>query len=493
MSYIGLDVGTSGCKAAILTREGKITHSASEEYAFCSPRPGYVELDPAVVWAAVKKVLKEIAPHTEDVRNIAVSSIGEAMVMLDEEDHILCNGITYLDQRCKDTLPEISRKISAYELHKITGVSVNQMFTLNKFIWFRKHMPGLVERTDKFFLFGDYITYQLSGARTIDPSSASRTMFFDANTRQWSQKTAKLFDIPIDRFSRITPSGAVVGTLRKELAEELGLSPSIEVVMGIHDQCAATLGSGSLLPGEVMLGQGSTESINCVVHKSHLNDLIIENQLCFEPYIDDDHFIIITGNLTHGTSISWFVNNFCREQNQEHFDYAKLYQSCPDSAGDVFFLPYLSKVSLMDPNNHALGGFLGIDVTVTKPQMFRALLEGLSCETRVSMEIFAHIGVETKKITASGGVSNAELYMQMKSDIIRQPIHILSNSQAGIMGLGIICAVSAGDYPSYEEAASSFVSTRKTYLPRTDYEKTYRKYQLISTQIKELYDKLDTL
>lgn len=493
MAYIGLDVGTSGCKAAILTGEGQIIHSASEEYSFCSPRPGYVELDPELVWTAVKKVLKKISPWAGDVKNIAVSSIGESMVMLDKDDHILYNGITYLDQRCVDTLPEINRKISARELHKITGVSVNQMFTLNKFLWFRKHMPGLIEKTEKFFLFGDYITYCLSGARAIDPSSASRTMFFDANTRQWSGKVADLFDIPIEKFSTVTPSGTIAGTLRPGLAEELGLSASIQVVMGIHDQCAATLGSGSLFPGEVMLGQGSTESINCVVHKSHLNDLIIEHQLCFEPYIDSDHFIIITGNLTHGTSISWFVNNFCRDSAGETFDYADLYRTCPDSAGDVFFLPYLSRVNLMDPNNHALGGFLGIDVTVTKPQMFRALLEGLSFETRVSMEIFQNIGVETKKITASGGVSNAELYMQMKSDIIRQPIHILSNSQAGIMGLGIICAVSAGDYSSCREAADAFVSVKKTYQPRADYENSYRKYQLISARIKALYDTLAEL
>ncbi len=488
MSYIGLDVGTSGCKAAVISPEGKILFSAGEEYAFVSPNPGWVELDPAQVWKSVLNVLREIAPHAGDARTIAVSSIGESMVMLDKDENILYNGIVYLDQRCKDTLPEIEAKISPYELHQITGVSVNQMFTLNKFLWFRKHMPGLLEKAEKFFLFGDYITYMLSGVRAIDPGSASRTMFFDARTLEWSEKIGKLFDVPIERFSKITTPGTALGPLRAELSRKLGLPDSLSVIMGIHDQCAATLGSGSLLPGEVMLGQGSTESINCVVHKSHLNDLIIENQLCFEPYVDKDHYIIITGNLTHGSSINWFIRNFYENEN---FSYDELYRNCPENAGDVFFLPYLSKVNLMDPKNHALGGFVGIDVTVTRPQMFRALLEGLCYEAKVSMEIFNKIGVEIKKLTASGGVSKASLYMQMKSDVIGFPIHILANPQAGIMGLAVISAVSCGDYDSYTEAIRAFTETAHTYSPGRSYIEQYHKYQIISQSIKTLYDKLE--
>lgn len=491
MSYIGLDVGTSGCKAALISVKGEILFSASREYPFVSPRSGWVELDPAEVWHAVTEVLREIAPYAQDARTIAVSSIGESMIMLDDKDQILYNGIVYLDRRCKDTLAEIETKVPPRRLHEITGVSVNQMFTLNKFIWFRRHMPGLLKKACKYFLFGDYITYMLSGVRAIDPGSASRTMFFDAHTLEWSKEISELFDIPIDHFSKITAPGTVLGSIKADLARQLGLPDTISVIMGIHDQCAATLGSGSLSPGEVMLGQGSTESINCVIHKKHLNDLIIENQLCFEPYLDDEHYIIITGNLTHGSSINWFVRNFYEDSESSSFSYEELYKNCPDSAGDVFFLPYLSKVNLMDPRNHALGGFLGVDVTVTKQQMFRALLQGLCYEARTSIEIFKKTGVNIKKLTASGGVSKSALYMQMKADVTGCPIHILENPQAGIMGLAIISAVSCGDYSTLADAVKAFTGTARTYTPETDYEKQYRKYQLISQSVKALYDRLD--
>jgi len=487
MSYIGLDVGTSGCKAAVITSDGEISYSAAKEYPFISPRAGYVELDPAVVWKAVKTVLKQIAPHAQNAGVIAVSSIGEAMVILDKSENILYNGITYLDQRCQDTLSEIEKKISPHELHKITGVSTNQMFTLNKFIWFQRHMPDILLKADKYFLFGDYITYMLSGIRAIDPGSASRTMFFDAGNCEWSQKIADMFDIPIERFSKITAPGTHLAAIKEQLVFELGLPDSLTVIMGTHDQCAATLGSGSLMPGQVMLGQGSTESINCVIHKEQLNDLLIDRQLCFEPYVTDDSYIIITGNLTHGSSITWFTKTFYGDKTEETLDYSSLYQNCPDNAGDVFFLPHLSRVNLMDAQNQALGGFLGVDVTVTRSQMFRALLEGLCCESRTSMDIFDEIGVNINKITASGGASSSAYYMQMKADVLKRPIHILENPQAGIMGLGIISAVAAGDFASLGEAIYHFIKCRKSYTPQRCYDEQYQTYSFINKTIKQMY------
>ena len=492
MSYIGLDVGTSGCKAAVISTDGVLKYSADAQYAFSSPQPGYVELDPQIVWTSVINVLKEISPFAADANTIAVSSIGESMVILDKEDRILYNGIVYLDQRCTDTLALIESQISPQELHHITGVSANQMFTLNKFLWFRKHAPEVLEKADKFFLFGDYITYMLCGARAIDPGSASRTMFFDARSLRWSQTIGNLFELPLDKFSDITAPGTKLGPLRTSLAEELRLPKSLTVITGIHDQCAATLGSGSLSPGELMMGQGSTESINCVIHKDQISESLVDHQICFEPYVDADHYIIITGNLTHGSSINWFTRSFYTPGAQEPLDYTALYDSLPQSSGTIFFLPYLSKVNLMDAKNLALGGFLGIDVTATRPQMFRALLEGLCYETRVSLDIFKSVDVDIKRITASGGVSKSSVYMQMKSDIINFPIHILKNPQAGIMGLGMIGAVSVGDYCSYEDASKVFAESKEVvYSPEKNYHSKYEDYLLVSRHVKDLYRRLE--
>lgn len=485
MSYIGLDVGTSSCKASVVNDNGEIICSSISKYSFESPRPGYVELNPTTVWNSVKKSLGEISSHAQDAKALAVSSIGESMVVLDKNDKPLYNGIVYIDERCNETLPLIKDKISSYDLHKITGVPTNQMFTLCKFLWFNQHIPSVLEKGDKYFLFGDYITYMLSGERAVDPSTASRTMFYDVNKHCWSEEVSKLFNIPINKFSSIASAGTTLNHIRPSLADELNLPKGLNIVVGIHDQCSATLGSGALAPGEIMLGQGSTESINCVIHKNNINESMIEREISFEPYLDNEHFIIITGNLTHGSSINWFMNTVGANLDYDYFN-----SNCPDTSGNVFFFPYLSKVSLMDSGNSALGGFLGIDVTVQKETMYRAVLEGLCYETRINIDIFKDLGVPIRNICASGGLSKIPIYMQMKADIVKNTIQILSNPQAGIAGLAMICAKSCGEIDNYKEGVELFVDHVKEYRPRRNYNSNYKTYLKASNSIKNLYNNL---
>ena len=83
MAYIGLDIGTSACKASIITKEGKVIATAHSKYSFKFPQKGYVELDPMEIYSKIKHVLKELSPKAETVRALSLSSFGEAFVLLD--------------------------------------------------------------------------------------------------------------------------------------------------------------------------------------------------------------------------------------------------------------------------------------------------------------------------------------------------------------------------------------------------------------------------
>ncbi|MCD2491896.1 hypothetical protein LQE92_04555 [Lacrimispora sp. NSJ-141] len=510
--YIGLDVGTSGCKAALVDRNGKILAIARREYGFESPEPGMVELNPATVWNAVKETLAEAVSPEVEIRMLAVSSIGEAVVMVDKDGGVLRNGITYLDQRGPETTEYIRGRMNDRYLHGLTGVPVNPMYTLNRCIWLKEHQPEIVEKTAHYFMFGDYITYMLTGQKVIDQSSASRTMLFDAGNLDWSREIGEKFGVPVEKFSPVAFTGATVGKIRKELAEETGLPYDLKIVLGCHDQCSALLGSGAVNPGDIMAGEGSTESINLIIHKENFNDSFYENQLCFEPYIQPGQYIIPVGQLSHGTSIRWFVSEFGadfkagksglssgtgggkevpvkpKSAGKSIYDLAN--ENCAPDSGDVYFLPYLSRVKSMDASNQALGVFLGLDVNTGRAQMYRALLEGLCFESRTCFDTLQKVRLPIHKIVASGGCSKSPLFMQMKADVLRRPIHILDNPDAGITGLAMICAVADGAYKNYEEAAEVFVRTAREYVLENDYQEKYEKYCLIRETVKELYQTL---
>lgn len=492
MLFAGLDVGTSGCKAAVLDEFGMVHGRFSREYGFEMPEKGYVELNPVTVWNHVKEILREIAQKCGAIAAISVSSIGESVIPVDAKGNVLMNGMTYLDIRGSETLEMIRRKFDQKWMHMHTGVPLNAMYTLCKLLWMKECRPEILETAEHIFMFGDFVTWKLSGSRMIDPSTASRTMLFDIKKRTWSRKIGDAFKLPLFKFSTVFETGTQAGFIRQELADEVGFSRDTEIVLGCHDQCSALLGAGATKTGDTMAGEGSTESINMIGDETCFNERFVENQLCFEPYVHRGQYVIPVGQLTHGTSIRWFVEKFgadfgtCTQREGESvYDWAA--RGCAKDCGEVFFLPYLSKVKSMDRNNQALGVFIGMDTSTGKAELYRALLEGLCFESKSSFELLEKTGIQPRSITASGGCSRSELFMQMKSDILQQNIKILENPDSGTIGLAMICAVALGVYADYTEAAEVFVKIRQEYIPKNSYEKKYQKYKMISNMTKELY------
>lgn len=493
MSYIGVDIGTSGCKAAILGADGSVVASAHRGYAFVSPRPGWAELDPDEVWRAVLGVLAELAPRAQEVRALAIASIGESMVMTDVNDAVLYNAITYVDNRCAGAIPQIERIVSARDMRAATGMPMNQMYSLHKLFWFREHRPDMLGRVRKIFLFVDYFGYKLSGKRLVDPSSASRTMLVDLRRLEWSKELMAAFGIDGGLFSDIAPSGSRVGTLLPSVAAETGLSPGIEVLLGGHDQPCCNLGAGVLRRGDVLMGEGSSESLNMIVERGDI-DTLQGTGIGLEPFFEDRYFAT-AALLTHGTSIRWFVETF-RKDIEPHREragesvYAIADRLCADDAASVFFLPYMSGVDPNDADNDARGAFVGLDVTVNVWQMYRAVLEGLSFETKLRLEMLGRGGVPLGVAIAAGGAAKSPRFMQMKADALGRDIAVLHDEEVGINGLCMICAVAQGEYAGYAEAAKAFAKTTATYRPHESCSEQYEKYKIINSCLRDMHRRL---
>lgn len=494
LGYLGLDVGTSGCKAAIVTGDGRVLARAHREYEFETPFSGAVELNPFTVWTKVKETLREVAREKVEIRTMAISSIGEALVMIDKFDQVLYNGIVYLDQRGEDTCSQICEVMDKKHLYQIAGVPVNPMYSLNRLLWFQRKNPEILEKATHYFLFGDYIGYRLTGQKAIDPSSASRTMLFDAGKRKWSREIGTAFGIPLERFSEVVPTGQELGKILPSVAEELGLPVNLKVIMGCHDQCSALLGAGAVRTGDIMAGEGSTESINLIIEKKDFSPAFYDNQLCYEPYLDPEQYLIPVGQLSHGISIRWFVEKFGADFGPKEKRFTSIYDQanagCATEVKDVYFLPYLSRVKSMDAKNRALGTFLGLDVNTGRDVMYRALLEGLCFESRKCIEILERANLPINQIVASGGCSKSELFMQMKADILKKEIRILKEPDAGILGLVIIGATADGYYSDYKEGVETLVHFGRTYCPQKSYEERYRTYRTISDCIQKMYNNL---
>ena len=497
MSYIGLDIGTSGCKAAVVTKDASILAMSRNEYSFVMPKKGFVELNPQVIWQRVKGVLRDLSPYCSDVNALALSGIGESFVLLDKSGKPLNNFITYLDQRCEHYDQWIVDKIDQESLYKITGLTLNQMYSLYKLLWLRNNEPELLDRAESLFLVNDYFNYLLTGERAVDYGTASRTMLFDINKCDWSNELLSLFEIPESFLSPVLEAGTFIGKLLPELAEELELPKDICVYLGCHDQNAANLGAGAYKPGDVAICEGSSESINVVTNDSILKEgeKLAAKQVCIEPFLTKGKYIVPVGFLSFGTSIKWYVDTFEKDafwkmQIEEESIYAYLDRYCASDT-DVVFLPYLTKVNVMDADSWALGAFIGLSISTSKPEIYRAVLEGIHFESRQNFELLYSTDLPMNHYVATGGLAKSALAMQIKADILQMTIHILACSESGVIGLAIICAVAVGDYESYEDAFNKFVRYENRFSPQKDYSLKYRKYCLMSDYIKKAYSDLD--
>ncbi len=479
MSYIGLDIGTSGCKASIITKNGEVVAFASAAYSLLFPKRGYVELDPLEIYEKIKRVLRELAPKAAGVKALALSSFGEAFVLIDENGVPLNHFITYADSRCEGLDEMLIERYTAEKLFAITGVVPNQSFSLCKLLWMRKNCPQVLQKAKAIYFADDYYNYLLSGNRGVDGGTASKTLLFDIHENDWSDELLREFEVPREWFSPVRAVGDCLGKIRKELAKELNLSENIRIYMGCHDQCSATLGGGAYEPGMLVMGEGSTESINLVVDDSVFlaSKELIRRRMCVEPFLMPGLYMVPCAFLTYGNAIRWYIHIFEEQETKGQQDIFSYLEENAQKRTELVFLPHLSKVNIMDPESKVPGAFIGITLDTERWEFYRAILQGLNFESRMNLETLSQLGFSLKRISATGGIAHSFLFMQLKVDVLQREIHVFKNSEAGIMGLAMICATACGDYKSHAQAFDGFVRAEQVFDPAEGYEELFLQYK----------------
>ncbi|MFW5768997.1 MAG: FGGY-family carbohydrate kinase, partial [Spirochaetota bacterium] len=252
MSLLGIDVGTTGCKAVIFSLGGQILASSYREYDFRHPEPEYAELNADEVWTKIREVIREAAAKSggDPVQALAVCSMGEAMVPVTADRTILGPSIMNFDARGGEYLDKLPDFQNDLYLYRINGNTLGNNYGLTKLLWIRDHQPELYEKTYKFLNWGSFVSFMLGSETVIDYSLANRSLLFDLDRRDWSDELVSKAGLDRDKLPTPKPSGVQIGTLLLELAKELGLPEALPIVTGAHDQCSNALGAGVIEEGQ---------------------------------------------------------------------------------------------------------------------------------------------------------------------------------------------------------------------------------------------------
>lgn len=491
---MGIDVGTTGCKASLFDEAGALLAAAYQEYPMEHPTPGSYEISPSAVWEAVQKVIKDAlgqVPGTK-VQALSIASFGETVVPVDAEGRILGNAILYMDPRGMEQARQLEDKLGRERVMEITGLPLHPMFSLPKVMWIKQHQPDLYERVWKFMSFGDFIAYQLTGICTSDYTLASRTMALNVSQKRWDAEMFAAAEIEMERFPELIQSGEPIAGVRSEIADTLGLAADTLVVAGGHDQACAALGAGILTTHQAVDGIGTVECITPAYNEPVLGPAMLESQFNCAPHVVDGLYLTYAFNFTGGSLLRWYRDNFAAEaaveaRNQGISVYDYLNAEAAKQPTDLLVIPHFagSGTPYMDPE--AKGALYGLTLETTAGEIYRALMEGVTYEMKYNVECLEKAGIPVHALRAVGGGAKSDLWLQIKADIMNLPIEKLNVSEAGTMGNIILAGKATGIYQSYEEAVQTLVRPVRTFEPQQPnqaiYEERYERYKQLSRAI----------
>ena len=507
MSLLGLDIGTSGCKASIIDFSGNCLAQAYLEYPLISRQPGWQEIDPERVWQSVRQVIGQVVRETgtskraDPVRAVSVSSFGEAVIAIDTDGHPLGNSMIYIDSRGQQEAEELEAKLGSDRVLAITGTTILPMYSICKIMWLKKHEPEQYRHTWKYLLFADYILFRLGARACTDYSLATRTMAFDIINKQWSAEILDCAGVDRDKFGDPVQSGTVVGEITGSRAAELGLPAGTLLVSGGHDQPCAALGAGAIRSNQAVDGLGTTECITPAFGQPILTQAMAHNFFACVPHVVPEMYVTYAFTFTSGSVLKWYRDHWGQNEVAEAarlgvnaydllIERALAVPTEPRSSS-LFVLPHFAGAATpyMDPAS--LGAIVGMTINTQPQAIVKAILEGMTYEIMVNVERLAEAGIVVDDLVTVGGLAKSEPFLQLKATMMGKKVTTLHVSEAGTLGVAILAGTASGVYRSLEDGVEQLVRRKKVFYPderlHEQYLDMFETYKRIYPAIRQIY------
>ncbi len=487
MNFLSIDIGTTGCKCQLFDEKGEILKYVFKEYDL-KKLDGETYVDVEKIVENLKALIKEVTNEFL-VNSIAISTIGESFVLLDEKDNILFLPMLYTDPRGEKEAKEFKKLVGSERIFEISGTMPQSLFSIYKLLWI-KNNTDVFEKAKKIMLMCDYLGYILTGKAVIDYSLASRTGVFDVEKKVFSKELLKKADISPEMFSTPALAGTVVGELLPEIKKELNISNDCKLVLGSHDQICTSLGAGVLSKGDAVDGLGTVECITTLFDTKTSDVKMGEMGYPLVPYAIDGMYCTYMLNYSCGSLVNWIrktiMHNYKGEE-ENFFSYIE--KDMKKDPTGILLLPYFGGASTPYQNINAKGAIVGLRTENSDSDLYKSAFEGTAMEMRVNQDAVKPFGIEIKELTATGGGANSEKWLQIKSDIQNVPIKSLRSGEGGLCGCAMLQAVALNVCKDLFEARDIFVQYKNSFVPENHgaYEEQYEKYKKLYFVVKELF------
>ena len=485
MLYIGVDLGTSAVKLLLMDENGNIQKIVSKEYPLYFPKPGWSEQQPEDWYVQSMEGIRELTAECDKSQVAGISFGGQmhGLVALDKDDQVIRPAILWNDGRTGNQTDYLNQNIGKDKLSEYTANIAFAGFTAPKILWMKENEPGNYKKITKIMLPKDYLAYRLSGSFCTDVSDASGMLLMDVKIRCWSKEMLEICGITEEQLPKLYESYEVVGTLKPDVANELGFSESVKVIAGAGDNAAAAVGTGTVGDGRCNISLGTSGTIFISSEKFGVDE---HNALHSFAHADG-HYHLMGCMLSAASCNKWWSEEILgtKDYAAEQADIKKLGEN------RVFYLPYLmgERSPHNDPNVRAM--FIGMSMDTTRADMTQAVLEGVAFGLRDSLEVAKSLGIQIGRTKICGGGAKSPLWRKIIANVMNLKVDIIESEEGPALGGAMLAAVGCGEYPDVETIAEKLVKVVDTVEPEPElvakYEERYQQFRKLYPAVKGLF------
>lgn len=485
---LGIDIGTSACKAALFLEDGSVIGQTSEAYPSYYPKPGWVEQNPMEWWEAVCRALHRLTEETavgpERIAGIGVDGQSWSAIPVDREGMCLANTPIWMDTRARDICDRVRKQGLEDEIFAVAGNGFSPSYTTPKMMWMKEHQPEIYGKTAYFLQSNSFIILKLTGVCSQDVSQGYGLHFFRQETGTYDRELAGALGLSASMVPEPVACHQIVGRVTRAAAAQTGLAAGIPVCAGGLDAACGSLGAGVVSPGQTQEqgGQAGGMSI-CEDRPTSHKSLILS------PHVVPGQWLLQGGTVGGGGILRWMQRELAPEMDFDQI--TGLADTVPIGSRGVLFLPYMAGERSPIWNPDASGVFYGLGYDKGLAHMLRAGLESVAFSLEHNLRCAREAGVDVASLFAMGGAANSHMWTQMKADVTGCAIHVPASDTATTLGAAIVAGVGVGMYTDFAAAVKKTVHIQRVHQPDSRRHEAYRtqleRYLTLSACMQSVY------
>jgi len=446
------------------------------------------------VWGKLGGACQEVCQQvdTDRIAAVTVTTFGADGAPVQSDGTLTYPIISWQETRTQQLAEQIVDLMDPAEIFAETGYQIIYFNTLLRLMWLRQNAPEALESADYWLMMPGILNMKLCGELSIDPTAASTMMAMNMGIRDWSAKMLALAELDASFFPDWVEPGQVIGTVHARSAHETGLPTGTPVVAAGHDTQFAPYGSG-IQPGEALLSSGTWEILLLRVDQFSPTRFAFEEGLLFEcdalPGLWNPQLLMMGSGV-----LEWIRQQLFSGTQGEAVSYEDMIaaaRAVAPGADGVSLIPAFVADTGPTKKYDTKGTILGLTMTTTAAQIYRAGLEGLCFQMRWALEIIQKAtGIAVEAIRVVGGGARNDLWNQIRADVSGLPVITTSQQEATVLGAALFALMGVGQFDSIEQAMDSTARSETVYEPSdvaTEYDALYERYRKVPLALRDYY------